>query len=97
VGLGGRATVPAESAATRLDQYVQNARFVAGKNFFQNGEQWVEADAQKLQANARRVQLKFGSTEYFDFYAKNTDARPWLAVGRQVQFIHHGTLYEVVD
>jgi hypothetical protein len=83
-------------AAKRLDDYVQNSRFVAGKNFFQNGAQWVDADAQKL-ANAKAVQLKFGSPEYFAFYAKNTAARPWLALGRQVQFVHAGTLYEVVE
>jgi Ca-activated chloride channel family protein len=83
-------------AAKRLDDYVQNSRFVAGKNFFQNGAQWVDADAQKL-ANAKPVQLKFGSPEYFAFYAKNTAARPWLALGRQVQFVHNHTLYEVVD
>ena len=87
----------ADNAAQRLDGYVQNARFVAGKNFFQNGEQWIDADAQKQSANAQRVQLKFGSQEYFDFYAKNVAARPWLAIGRQVQFVHDGALYEVVD
>ncbi len=88
---------PSVDAAKRLDEYVQNARFVAGKNFFQNGEQWVDAEAQKQEANAKRVQLKFGSKDYFEFYAKNTTARPWLALGRQVQFVLNGTLYEVVD
>ncbi|HEY6168640.1 MAG TPA: VIT domain-containing protein [Verrucomicrobiae bacterium] len=83
-------------AAKRLDDYVQNSRYVAGKNFFQNGAQWVDADAQKEQS-AKRVQLKFGSKEYFDFYAKNTAARPWLALGRQVQFVFNGTAYEVTE
>ena len=97
ISIGGGASVPAEPAAKRLDDYVQNARFIAGKNFFQNGGQWVDADAQKQQANAKKVQLKFASKEYFDFYAKNTAARPWLALGRQMQFVHNSTLYEVVD
>src|SRR5262249_13812639 len=92
----GRLLNSPKTAAKRLDDYMQNARFVAGKNFFQHGEQWVDAEAQKLQG-AKRVQLKFGSPEYFEFYAKNATARPWLAVGRQVQFVHNGTLYEVVD
>ena len=48
-------------------------------------------------ANAKPVRLKFGSPEYFAFYAKNAAARPWLALGRQVQFVHAGTLYEVVE
>jgi Ca-activated chloride channel family protein len=90
-------TAPAPlQAAKRLDDYVQNSRFVAGKNFFQNGAQWVDAGAQK-QRSARKVQLKFGSPEYFEFYAKNAAARPWLALGRQVQFLLNDTLYEVVD
>jgi Ca-activated chloride channel family protein len=83
-------------AAKRLDDYVQGSRFIAGKNFFQNGAQWVDADAQKQQG-AKTVQLRFGSPEYFDFYAKNPAARPWLALGRQVQFLLNGTLYEVLD
>jgi Ca-activated chloride channel family protein len=83
-------------AAKRLDDYVQSTRFVAGKNFFQNGAQWVDAEAQKQQ-NAKRVQLKFASPEYFDFLARNTAARPWLALGQNLQFVLNGTIYEVVE
>jgi hypothetical protein len=69
---------------------------VAGKNFFQNGAQWVDADAQKL-ANAKRVQMKFASQEYFTFFAQHQAARPWLALGNNVQFALNGTIYEVAD
>jgi Ca-activated chloride channel family protein len=72
------------------------ARFVGGRSFYQNGAQWIDAEVQK-QTGAKRVQLKFGSPEYFQFLTANAEARPWLALGNQVQFVLGGTVYEVVE
>jgi hypothetical protein len=49
---------------------------------------------QKLQ-NARRVRVQFGSAEYFDLARREPGTAPWLALGRNVQFTHAGTVYEV--
>jgi Ca-activated chloride channel family protein len=85
---------PVESSQARLVQYSQQSHFVAGKTFFLNGKQWVDSAIQKL-PNAKRVQLQFGSAEYFDFVAKTPKAQPWLALGQEVQFVFGDAVYEV--
>ena len=84
------------SAATRVSQYAQQNRFVGGKTFFQNGDQWIDGAAQQL-ADAKKVQLKFGSQEYFDLLTLHPAARQWLALGKSVQFVVGGVLYEVTE
>lgn len=73
----------------------QQSRFAGGKTFFQNGDKWIDSDVQKQQ-NAKRVQVKFGSQEYFDL-AKRAQTKSWLAQNRNVEFVLDGTIYEVVD
>jgi Ca-activated chloride channel family protein len=88
---------PAEDSKTRLVQYSQQGRFIAGKNFYQNtSNQWVDESAQKLQ-NAKRQRIQFNSKEYFEFAAKDRRALPWLALGNNVQFVLDDTLYEIYD
>jgi Ca-activated chloride channel family protein len=86
---------PAE-VAQRFDQYTQQSRFVNGRAFYQNGDQWVDGRVQQ-QANARRVQLKFNSDEYFNLIAQHRDAAQWLSVARNVQFVLGDVVYEVVE
>jgi Ca-activated chloride channel family protein len=99
-GIPGGATTlpgtPAADAKERLAQLSQPGQFIAGKNFYQNGVQWVDAAAQKLQ-DAKKQRLQFNSTEYFAFAAKNPKALPWLALGQNVQFVLGDTLYEIYD
>jgi Ca-activated chloride channel family protein len=82
--------------AQRVDQYTQQSRYVRGRNFFQNGEQWIDSEVQKQQ-DARRVQIKFGTDDYFAFIRKNRDAQEWFALGRNVQVAIGDTIYEVID
>jgi Ca-activated chloride channel family protein len=89
-------TADGRQAAGRVAQYTQQSRFIRGRNFFQNGEQWIDAEVQKRQ-DAKRVQVKFGGDEYFALLAKHTDAAAWLSVGRNVQFVLDNTVYEIVD
>ena len=74
----------------------QNSRVVRGKTFYQNGAQWIDADAQQQKA-AKRQQIKFASEEYFKLLTENRDAAEWLALGNNVQFTLGDTLYEVVE
>jgi Ca-activated chloride channel family protein len=80
----------------RFDQYSQQTRYVNGRAFYQNGDQWVDSRVQQL-PNARRVQVKFNSDEYFDLIARHREAAPWLSVARNVQFVLDDTVYEIVD
>ena len=89
--------VPASSeVAQRFDQYAQQTRFVNGRAFFQNGIQWIDANVQKL-PNARRVQVKFNSDDYFALLAKYPDAAQWLSIGRNIQVALGDVIYEVAD
>ena len=99
-GAGGGASVvgftPPADSKDRLQQFSQQGQFIAGKNFYQNGKQWVDADAQKLQ-NAKRQRIQFNSKEYFAFAAKERRALPYLALGQNVQFVLDDTVYEVYE
>jgi len=90
------ATLPADSGQARLLQYSQQSQFVAGKNFFWNGQQWLDSAVQKS-PDASRVRLLFASPEYFDFSARNPKALPWLALGQNLQFVLDKTVYEIYE
>jgi len=82
--------------AKSAGQFVQNSQFVNGRNFYQNGSQWVDSQVQQSQ-QMRRLRLQFNSTAYFEFAATNAAARPWLALGNNVQFVLNDTLYEIYE
>jgi len=79
-----------------MDQYTQQQKFVNHRSFFQNGNLWVDAEVQQQQ-KAKRMRLQFSSPEYFAFAASNSAARPWLALGQNVQFVLNGTVYEIYE
>jgi hypothetical protein len=83
-----------DDTKARLVQYSQQSQFVAGKTFFQNGDQWLDSAVQKSM-NAKRVRIQFGSADYFDFLAKHPKAQAWLALGQKVQFVMDATIYEI--
>jgi hypothetical protein len=74
----------------------QASRFVGGRNFYQNGAQWVDANVGK-QHNAHKVQIRFGSAEYFDLVSKHPEANQWLALGRNVQVALADTVYDISE
>jgi Ca-activated chloride channel family protein len=74
----------------------QQTRHRRGRTFYQNGSQWVDALAQ-VRPNAKKVQVKFNSAEYFALMRKHTDAAQWLSVGRNVQVLIEDTVYEIVE
>lgn len=93
---GTAAGSPANKSKERLVEYSQQAQFVAGKSFFQNDKQWIDAAVQK-HPDAKRVRIQFGSTDYFDLIAKQPKALPWLALGQNVQFVLDNTVYDIYE
>jgi Ca-activated chloride channel family protein len=89
---------PAQQSNVRLAQYSNEGQgqFVAGRNAFQNGNQWVDSLAQKQQS-AKPVRIQFNSPEYFALAAKESAALPWLALGQNVQFVLKGSVYEIYE
>ncbi|MGA2262044.1 MAG: VIT and VWA domain-containing protein [Acidobacteriota bacterium] len=82
----------------RVDQVInaQQSRYINGRNFYQNGDQWIDANVQS-QAGARIIQIKFNSPEYFDLMSKHPDMPQWLSVGRNVQVVLGNTIYQIVE
>jgi len=86
----------AKASREREAQYAQQSRFVSGKSFFQNGEQWIDAEIQKF-PDAKRIRVQFNSPEYFELLKKNSQTLAWLSQGRNVQFVMAGAIYEVYE
>jgi Ca-activated chloride channel family protein len=99
-GLAGAASAPDLAAnpeaakATRVAQYSQQSRYVAGKTFFQNGDLWIDGAVQTA-SNAPVRKVVFGSPEYFTLLAKHPNAAPWLALGQRVNLLLGDTVYEI--
>ena len=90
------ASVSADAQASRVAQFTQQTRFVGGRSFYQNGNQWIDAAVQKLK-DSRRVRVQLNSKEYFELAAKKPEVLPWLALGQNVQFALNEIVYEVFD
>jgi Ca-activated chloride channel family protein len=87
---------PSADASTRVVQYTQRAKYVAGRAFFQNGNQWIDNNVSK-QNGSPSVRIKFGSDDYFNLIAGNPEARPWLALGQNIKLVLNNTVYEIYD
>src|SRR6185312_209071 len=70
--VAGRAVEP-----TRIARYTQQTRFIGGRSFYQNGNQWIDSTIQKLK-DPKRVRVQLNSKEYFDLVAKKAETLPWL-------------------
>ena len=92
---GFAAAGPAASpAAERVSQYTQQSRYVNGRAFFQNGNQWIDSNAQNT---AKRQRVQFNSEEYFNLLTKHPEAGPWLALGQNVVLTLDDTVYEIAE
>ena len=78
----------------KLQQYTQQARFVNGRAFFQNGKQWVDAGAQNVN---KRQRVQFNSSDYYELLKNHPEAAGWMALGSNVLLALDGTVYEITD
>jgi len=85
---------PAEAGKPAGPQMQQ--RFVGGRAFTLKTNSWMDTEIQKKQS-AKRVRVQFESPEYFELVTKNPKAQPWLALGRNVQFVLGETIYEIYE
>ncbi|MEI7731637.1 MAG: VIT domain-containing protein [Verrucomicrobiota bacterium] len=95
---GGQGAMVTETVTyeTAARDYAQQARYLQGHTFYQNGEIWMDAEIQKLQ-HAARVKLTFGSPEYFTLLRQHPQVKDWLALGSRVHFVLAGKVYEVEE
>jgi len=83
-------------ANTRVVQYTQRTKYVAGRAFFQNGNQWIDSNVSR-QNSDKSVRLKFDSDDYFAFITRHPETRPWLALGQNVKLLINDTVYDIYD
>jgi Ca-activated chloride channel family protein len=96
-GTAGVRSTPDSTGSTpeaRLIQYAENSYYVAGKNFFQNSNAWIDAMIQKT-ANSPRTRIALGSTDYFKLVSSYPQVAPWLAIGPNVTFVYRNQIYEI--
>jgi hypothetical protein len=93
---GAPAPKAAQAASQKINSTQQAAKVIAGKTFFQNGEQWIDSEIQ-LRKPVKTVRLQFASDEYFKLLREKPEAAAWLALSATVQFTLGDTLYEVAE
>jgi len=74
----------------------KETRNVNGRAMYQVGEEWVDVDIQKS-ANYKVNRVQFASKEYFDMANNTPGISQYLALGRNVRFVHNNQVYEVYD
>ena len=74
----------------------QQSRYIAGRSFFQNGNQWIDSGVQALK-DQQAKRIAFASEEYFDLLRKHPEAKEWLALGRNIQLTIDGQFYDVYE
>ncbi|WCJ58568.1 VIT domain-containing protein [Fontisphaera persica] len=85
-----------EQAALAAQQFAAVSRFVGGRTFYQNGAQWVDAEAQKLK-DQTPIKIVFASPEYFELLRKYPQTAAWFSLGANLQIVLDGKLYEIVE
>ncbi|MCP4694564.1 MAG: VWA domain-containing protein [Desulfobacterales bacterium] len=72
----------------------QLTRFIRGRTFYWNNEEWVDALAADTPDDAF-IHIEFGSDQYFELLKAHPDAHAWLAVGNRVKLKIGEKFYEV--
>ena len=72
----------------------QQARFVRGRSFYRNGDEWIDARVQG-RPEARVVEVQFNSNDYFALLRRHRHAANWLSVGRKVKLLLGDVVYVV--
>ena len=93
----GQAGEPAGGAAA-VQRAVegQQTQNVAGRTFYANAGQWIDARVQE-RPSAKREKVPFGSDAYFALLDRDPSVAQWLALGRNVVVLVGDTVVEVVE
>ncbi|OQY04585.1 MAG: hypothetical protein B6I20_02750, partial [Bacteroidetes bacterium 4572_117] len=76
--------------------FSQQTKNIQGRAFYQNGDEWVDLYVQTNKSQtAKRVQ--FAGKTYFALLNKYPEVSQYLALGRNVRFVHKKQLYEVYE
>lgn len=86
-----------EGDSNNLSSALSNdIRQMGGRAWYNANGTWVDILSEKQIYN-QKYQLKFGSKAYFEFSRKYPEANSFLALGKNLRFIHNHVLIEVVE
>ncbi|HAN77402.1 MAG TPA: hypothetical protein DCQ31_06330 [Bacteroidales bacterium] len=76
--------------------FSEQSTFVAGRAIYQSGNSWV--DSKVMQENTTKYKrIKFAESEYFELLNKNPQMAKFMALGKNVRFIHNNIAYEIFE
>lgn len=96
-GMGGNGAGGGQGqaeSARKMAAYTNATKFVNGRTFFQNGNQWTDSNAQNLK---KQENIKFNSDAYYALLAKHPEAAQWFALGQNVQVALGDTVYNITE
>jgi Ca-activated chloride channel family protein len=91
-GLQAPSTQPFGYRAAR--NYTEQVRVINGRAFYQNNDTWTDSAIQARQ-QAKRIELKFNSDEYFAILKKYPHVAQWMSLGTNVDVLIDDTIYVV--
>jgi len=77
-----------------IDGYLTTVRTIEGKTFLLKDGAWVDS-AISESPQLPKVQIKFGSDEFFDLISKEPELSRFFALGLKVSVIFKGKLYQI--
>ena len=91
-------TGSAAPAAAQVQQKLQAQQFriVANRTFYQNREQWVEAELPPA-SGPEPIRIRFNSPEWFALLDLDPLAPQWLSTGRQMRLRLGDKVYEIFE
>ncbi len=78
-----------------LDDVVSNVRTVGNKTFQLRSDTWIDTEFKDSSA-LPKVELQFGSDEFFNLIAKEPKLADFFALGKKVTVVYKGKIYKVV-
>ncbi len=87
---------PDGAGAVQKAVEAQQTRTAAGRTFYGNAGQWIDARVQDV-PDAPRKQVSFGSDAYFALMDRDPSVARWLALGRNVVVLVGNEVIEVVE
>ena len=76
------------------ESYLTNVRTVADKTFQLKGEEWIDSEVQET-SSLPRVEMQFGSDEFFNLIAKEPKLAEFFSLGKKVTVVFKGKIYRV--
>ncbi|HOT95741.1 MAG TPA: VIT and VWA domain-containing protein [bacterium] len=89
-------TGSAAPAALRVQQALSNQqiRTIANRTFYQNGHEWVDAEAQGY-SGREPIRVRFNSDAWLALLKLDPNAPQWLSAGTNLRVVLAGKLYEI--